>query len=503
MDFKAKLIEIEHGYNAVVINEETANLLGFDVSDRVLVKAYDRSAVAIVNHAKEFVKNHEVGVFKDLAQTLLIEEGMSVSVEPTPMPASLEYIRKKLDGGVLIEQEIRTIINDVMSQKLSNAELASFVSAVYTKGFSTDETTSLTQAIIDSGEVIVPPFQPVASEHSIGGVAGGRSSMLLVPIIASLGICVPKTASRAISSASATADVMEVLAPVSLTSKQIIEVLRRAGACIVWGGAVNMSAADDRLIQIRRPLRLDPQPLLIASILAKKKAEGAQFVVFDIPVGRGVKIPDAEKGRELARTFEVFATKLGISAVSTISDGSEPLMHLLGPAFEARGVLEVLQSRGKNGENSLLEKACIACGALLHAIRGITREEGYAIARQQVENGKAYEKFQEIIEAQGGNPNIRPEEIAVGSHRETIFSGGQGRVSHVDNQAVSRVLRALGAPKDKHAGLAIKVRKGQQVMQGEELYELYASTPDMLANGKEAAKKVSVIELERIVLEVV
>ncbi len=503
MDFKAKLIEIEPGYNVVVINEETASSLGFDVSDRVLVKVDGRSAVAIVDHTRHFVKNHELGVFQDLAKTLFIEEGMTISVEPTPLPASLEYIRKKLDGGVLSEQEIRTIIGDVMSQKLSAAELASFVSAVYTKGFSTDETTSLTQAIIDSGETITPPFQPVASEHSIGGVAGGRSSMLLVPIIASLGICVPKTASRAISSASATADVMEVLAPVSLNSTQIMDVLRRAGACIVWGGAVNMAAADDKLIQIRRPLRLDPQPLLIASILAKKKAEGAQFVVFDIPVGRGVKIADAEKGRELARTFEVFAEKLGIRAVSTISDGSEPLMYSLGPAFEARGVIETLQSRGKKGEISLLEKACIGSAALLAIIRGITREEGYNIAKQQVENGKAYEKFQQIIEAQGGNPHVKPEEIAVGSHREAVFCNGQGRISHIDNQAVSRVLRALGAPKDKKAGLVIKVRKGQQVMQGEELFELYATTPELLANGIDASKKVSVIELEKIVLEVV
>lgn len=503
MDFKAKLIEIEPGYNVVVVNEETAMALGFDVSDRVLVRADGRSAVAIVDHTKTFVKNHELGVFQDLAKALSIGEAMTVSVEPAPQPASLDYIRKKLDGGVLSEEEVRTIIADVMSQKLSSAELASFVSAVYTKGFSTDETTALTQAIIDSGEVIIPPFQPVASEHSIGGVAGGRSSMLLVPIIASLGICVPKTASRAISSASATADVMEVLAPVSFNSKQILEILRRAGACIVWGGAVNIASADDKFIRIRRPLRLDPQPLLVASILAKKKAEGAQFVVFDIPVGRGVKIPDAEKGRELARTFEVFATKLGIRAVSTISDGSEPLMHSLGPALEARGVLELLASRGKKGEQTLLEKACIASGALLHAIRGITREEGYRLARQQVENGQAYEKMRQIIEAQGGDPDLKPEQIELGSHRESVFCEGQGRIAHIDNQAVSRVLRALGAPKDKRAGLAIKVSKGQQAGQGGELFELYASTPELLANGLEAVKKVSLIELERIILEVV
>ncbi len=296
---------------------------------------------------------------------------------------------------------------------------------------------------------------------------------------------------------------MEVLAPVTLDSKQILEVLKRANACIVWGGGVNMAAADDKLIQIRRPLRLDPQPLLVASILAKKKAEGAQYVVFDIPVGRGVKIADAEKGRDLARAFEVYAMKLGIKASAIISDGSQPLMYQLGPALEARGVLELLCSNGKRGEQELLEKACFSAGMLLQSIRGITREEGYKIARQQVENGKACEKMRQIIEAQGGNPDIRPQDILAGDERHAAYAEEHGRVAHIDNQAVSRVLRALGAPKDKKAGMIIKARPGKEIERGEELYELVATTRAKLENGIEAAKKLTVIELERVVLEVV
>ncbi len=327
--------------------------------------------------------------------------------------------------------------------------------------------------------------------------------MLIVPIMASLGVCMPKTASRAISSASATADVMEVIAPVSLDIKQIQSVLKECGACLVWGGAVNIAAADDKLIQIRNPLHLDPQPLLIASILAKKKAEGAQYVVLDIPAGRGAKVDSLDKARELARAFEVFAARLGLRMLAAITDGSEPLMSYVGPALEAREVLRTLQSGGREGERQLVDKACFTCGLLLQMIRGITKEEGYRIAKFQLESGRAYEKFKQIISAQGGHADIAPGDIAIGEFKQTFFAPEDGKVSHIDNRIVSRVVRALGAPRDKQAGMILKARKGKAVLAGEELFELRSSTPEALAAGEAIAKKSGVVELERVVFEVV
>ena len=500
---RAKILEIEQGQNEVVLNAFEAQEKDFFVGDRVLIKYLDKAATAIIDHSASFVKPGEAGLFAEVAEKLGCHDGDALEVQAALRPASLDYIRKKLDGVVLADEEIKAIITDLMLQKLSSTELASFITAVYIKGLSTDETAALTQSIIDSGDVIIPPVTPSASEHSIGGVAGGRSSMIVAPIMASLGICFPKTASRAISSASATADAMEVLAPVALGTKKIMEVLGKANACIVWGGGVNMAAADDKLIQIRNPLRLDPQPLLISSILAKKKAEGAQFVVLDVPVGRGAKVATIDAARDLARSFEVYGTKLGLRIMVSVSDGSEPLLQTLGPALEARAVVDILSSRGKNGEGTLLEKACLQAGILLHMIRGVTREEGYRIAQYQVENGRAWEKMREIICAQGGNGNVTPQSIEVGQCRETVFSRMDGRIAHVDNHEISRVIRALGAPKDKLAGMVIHVKKGQRISSGEALYELVAKTPQSLKAGIEAAKNASVVELDRVVLDVV
>lgn len=504
LQFRVKTIGIEMGHNEVVLNEQTATEMDLNVADRVKLSCKGASVVAVVDVAKTFVAKNELGLFPEASALLSVTDGDLISLERTRRPESLEYIRKKLDGGVLSAQEISAIISDLMTQNLSNTELAAFVAAVYTKGLSTDETAALTEAIINSGEVITPPHQPAVSEHSIGGVAGGRASIVAVPILASLGFCVPKTASRAISSASATADVMEVFCPVGLTAQQIMRVLREAGACITWGGGVNIAAADDKLIQIRNPLHLDPQPLLVASILAKKKAEGAKYVVIDIPVGRGVKVDTVEEGRTLARAFEVFSARLGISVLCTISDGSEPMVDELGPALEARQVLITLSSRGKEGSNRLLQKACEEAGVILHMVRGISREEGFKIALQQVESGRAYDSFKKIVKAQGGNPDVAPKDIQVGSFKKSFFANEDGTVSHIDNKAASRILRALGAPRDKQAGLILKVHKGEHVLPGQELFELFATSPECLTLATQAVSSGQpLVELTQIVFAVV
>lgn len=504
LHFNVKTIGIEMGHNEIVLNELTATELDLAVADRVKVSYNGVSLVALVDVAKSFVAKGEVGVFPEVSSALSVVDGDVVSIERSNRPASLEFIRKKLDGGVLSSQEISAIIKDLMTQNLSSTELAAFVAAVYTKGLSTDETAALTEAIINSGEVIIPPHQPAVSEHSIGGVAGGRASIVAVPILASLGFCVPKTASRAISSASATADVMEVLAPVALPVKKIMQVLNEAGACIVWGGGVNIAAADDKLIQIRNPLHLDPQPLLVASILAKKKAEGAKYVVLDIPVGRGVKVDTVEQGRVLARAFEVFSARLGIKVLCTISDGSEPMVDELGPALEAKQVLITLSSKGTQGSNRLLQKACEEAGVLIHMVRGISREEGYKIALQQVESGRAYEAFKKIIKAQGGNPDVKPEDITAGPFKKSFFANEDGTVSHIDNKAASRILRAMGAPREKQAGLILKVYKGQHVLAGQELFEILATSPEYLEFSSKAVNVGQpLIELTQVVFAVV
>lgn len=499
-EFKARLFEIEQGQNEVVLNEEEAEELGMNILDRVSVSFKGKSVIAIVDHSLTLVKRGEIGLFKEVSALLSARNGDFVSVEHAMKPASLDFIRKKLDGGILSSEEISSIISDLMVGSLSDAELACFVSGIYSRGLSLDETSSLINAIYQSGEVLKFEKTPIVSVHSIGGVNGDRTSIIITSIMASLGIAMPKTASRAISSASGTADTMEVLANVSFDCQEIQRIVNKCNGCVVWGGAVHIAPADDKLIKIRTPLRLDPKSLLLASILAKKKAEGAEFVLIDIPCGRGSKISSLEEARSLARDFESLGAHLGIKVDCVITDGSKPLINTIGPAFEARAVLKSLESCGREYED-LIEKSCLMAGVLLKMVRGITREEGYRIAKQQVLSGKAFEKFKEIIKLQGGNPEIKPEDIKVGKFSQSLYSKDDGTVSHIDNTFISRVCRFLGAPKEKEAGIVLKVREGTKVFKGMELARLYSNSQEKLSAAIELAEKNNLIEVERMFLE--
>ncbi|MBI5036956.1 AMP phosphorylase [Candidatus Micrarchaeota archaeon] len=500
LPFKAKVFDIEQGQHEIVLNENEANRLEIEIQDRVVVTKGKKSLVAIADHSFHLVSDKEIGVFWEVAQELGIKNGDRVFLGHAERPSSLDSIRKKLDGQPLNRAEIGEIIADLMEQKLSNAELSAFIAAVYARGMQVEETKALTEAIYKSGEVLSFKKGPVCSEHSIGGVAGDRTSMVFVPIMASLDIVIPKTCSRAISSASGSADVMELFAPVSLTAQQMKKVVDKTNGAIVWGGAVNMAAADDKLIRIRHPLRLDPRPLLLSSILAKKKAEGANYVLLDIPTGAGAKMASMEEAHSLAKEFNALGSYMDMHVECTITDGSEPLMHCIGPSLEAKAVLETLMGKGEKG---LAEKATHMAGVALAALRGITYEEGCSIASHRLQDGLALKKFREIIAAQGGNPNVKPSDLKLGKYRKVVFSKEEGKIEHVDNKALSRIVRALGAPEDAQGGMVLKAMKGDYVKKGDPLFELYASSKEKLGIGLLKLEKYYPVSIGKVILDVV
>ncbi len=499
-EFKVKVLDIEAGQNEIVLNESDAQCMDLDILDRVKLNFGRSEETAIVDFSHGFVKSGEIEMFLEVAEKLGVKTGDSIKITPTNRPESLDFIRKKLDGKTLTPSEINSIINDLMKEHLSNAELAAFISAVYINDMNMDEIAALTNAIYESGDRLdFPKNQIVITEHSIGGIAGDRVSVLIVPILASLGLTVPKTCTRAISSAAGTADTLEVICPVSLTLDEIKSTLKKTGCCLVWGGAVNMAVADDKLIKIRNPLHLDPKSLLLSSILAKKKAEGATHFILDIPVGRGAKIDDVKKGKELALDFQNLGTKIGMKVQVLITDGSEPVCMDIGPALEARAIIHAFTK----GDGMLVQKACTIAGSALALLKGIRKEEGYMIAMHQFTNGKAYAKFKEMVAAQGGNPEIKEEDIPIGNITYEFRSDSDGKVDHIDNKAISRVARALGAPSDKQAGLSIKVGLGSQVKKGDLLYVMYTSSNSKLEYAKEQAKVHQVVEIEKIIIDTI
>ncbi|MFA6329256.1 MAG: thymidine phosphorylase [Candidatus Micrarchaeia archaeon] len=501
--YKARCFDVEAGINVAVLNDETAHKLNIEKGDRILISYGRRKVLALADYSDKYVRTDEISLFADVSSKLGDCEGKQICVEKAQRPQSLDFIRKKLDGLSLTEAEIGQIIDDLMVENFSVAELSAFVTAIYIRGLAPDEIVGLTKAMVRSGEAMhFPKGSIVASEHSIGGVAGDRVSMLIVPIIASCGITIPKTASRAISSASGTADAMEVLAPVDLSREQVEKVAKKTGGALVWGGGVNIAIADDKLIQVRHPLRLDPSGLLLSSILAKKKAEGAKHVLLDIPVGRGSKIDDLKEANSLANSFKMLSSRLGMSLNCIITDGSEPAMNSIGPSLEARAVLETLADGGKSNQQ-LAEKAMIMSSVILQMAKKMDKDKAYALARKQLESGKAEEKFREIIGAQGGNPDVRASQIKISAEMTRIKSKADGKVGHIDNKAIFRLCRALGAPSDKQAGIILKARKEQRIRKGDVLFEAYSSSPHALSYVCSRIDQYPVIEIEKVILDMI
>ncbi|MCK4884717.1 thymidine phosphorylase, partial [Candidatus Bathyarchaeota archaeon] len=258
--------------------------MGIHSSDRVEVTYKKQNIIAIANVATDFPKK-TLGIYEEVQDKLKAQDGEIVQVRPAERPESLGYIRNKLNGRRLGAQEIKMIIMDVVERRLSDVELASFVTSLYIHGTSMDEDESLIKAMVETGQTIDFGKGAILDKHSIGGVPGDKTTLLVIPIVAAAGFTIPKTSSRAITSPAGTADRVEVLCPVDLTVEEIRSVVKKTNACLTWGGTLDLAPADDLLIQVEYPLSIDP--LLLPSIMSKKKAIGADYIVVDIPTGRG------------------------------------------------------------------------------------------------------------------------------------------------------------------------------------------------------------------------
>jgi len=483
MKFTAKCYPIKAEKPIVIMNEADAKFLGVFVSGRVSLSYRGREITAIVNTTKSFVNEHEIGLYKDVTSVLKAKTDDKITLEPTERPKSVEFIKKKIDGYTLTSKEIYSIIKDVVDNNLSSIELTAFVTGGYMSGYNLDEIVSLTQAIVKTGRQI--DFgDDIVDKHCIGGVAGNRTTMLIVPIVAAAGATIPKTSSRAITSPAGTADTMEVLAPVDFGVEELQRIVRKINACISWGGAVNLAPADDKIIQVEYPLSLDAEGHVLSSVMAKKISVGSDYILIDIPVGVGSKVPNPEKADELKHNFIELGKKLGVAVDCVITDGSSPIGNGIGPALEAR---DVLLSLDNNGSVSLVKKSVMLAGNLLELANKAKKGTGRRIAKRILDSGKAKAKMMEIIEEQGGNPEVKPDDIKIGKKEETIKVDGEGRVKFINNKEISAIARAAGAPRDKTAGLYLHVNPGDFISRGDALFTIYSSKNRRLKNAIELA----------------
>jgi len=385
-------------------------------------------------------------------------------------PHSLSFVQDKIKGEPFSSGALKAIISDINRDLYSSAQIACFLTASATQALSSEEVLALTKAMMRAGPCLQWEERPVVDKHCVGGLPGNRTTPIVVAVLAGLGLTIPKTSSRAITSAAGTADVMEVLAPVHLSIEKMQETVKAASGCIVWGGAVGLSPVDDDIVRIARDIGLDGNGQLVASILSKKLAAGSTHIVIDIPVGPTAKIETHEEAIALQDMMQNVAEALGVTLAIKITDGRQPIGWGIGPALEARDVLAVLKKED-TAPPELQDKAMMLAGAVLELVGKVSEGEGKSLAYSCLTSGQAWAAFKAICAAQGGM-----REIPAAPYSQAMKVPISGIVQSVDNRQLSRIAKIAGAPEDKAAGVELFLRVGAEVKAGQALFNIHAES---------------------------
>ena len=447
---------------------------GFQALSKIQVSTNGFKVLAVLNVVDDssIVQSEELGLSEQAFKQLNVTEGSLVTVNHAEAPKSMDAVRRKINGERLDQDDFNNITDDIVEARYSKMEMAAFLVATGQNNLDRDELLFLTRAMLQSGDTMNWHESLVVDKHCIGGIPGNRTSMLVVPIVAAHGMLIPKTSSRAITSPAGTADTMEVLAEVNLTPEQLHDIVRQERGCLAWGGTARLAPVDDMLISVERPLGIDSQGQMVASILSKKLAAGSTHLIIDIPVGPTAKVRHMNQALALRKLFEFVGDRLNLHLEVMITDGRQPIGRGIGPILEARDIMQVLQNE-PDAPFDLRQKSLQLAGRIIEFDPDVRGGQGYAIARDILESGRAGAKMNALILAQGAKKiDLRP-----GSLCHEVIAYCDGVVTSIDNFQMAKIARLAGAPMIKNAGVDLLRKLGSPVKTGDVLYRIYAEFP--------------------------
>lgn len=497
MKFKVKDMDIATGdIQIVILNEKDAQEYDLHPMDRLVVKKGKKKTVAILDIAesKKAVPPGQIGFFEEALDAINAKHGDTVTIDFAEKPKSVQYIKKKLNGKTLTADELRAIVQDIVDNNLTDIELTTFVTASYANKLTNQEIADLTIAMMETGDQLTFKKGPIVDLHSIGGVPGNRTTMLMVPLLVAAGCTVPKTSSRAITSPAGTADTMEVLCDVSHNINELKKIINDAGGFIVWGGAVNLAPADDKIIRVEHPINIDAEGQMLASIMSKKASVGTTHLLMEIPHGPGTKVKTRKEAKHLEGHFNKLSKLLNINIKVVITDGSQPVGRGIGPVLEARDVLWALSGH-ENAPKDLIKKSLKLTGILLEFVGKARKGQGYKKAKELLDSGAAYDAMTTIVHAQGGKMR-KPEQLKHAKHSHTLKASKTGKLVCYNNKVIAKAARLAGAPIDQDAGLYIHKHCREPVKKGDPLITIYSCSKRKLNNAKEVLEKRKGVQLK-------
>jgi AMP phosphorylase len=474
----------------VYLNRETADHSGVREGDLLDLSFLNLETGAIAVVTDTLVGTDEIGLPASLWTSYKVSTYELIAVEVQGQAKSVQFIRKKILGHKLNYEEIRQIMFDIAKKRLSPVEMTYFASASYSPGFDEEEMHDLTKAMAETG--LIMNFKGVGEyvvdKHSIGGLPSKGITPVLVSLIASVGLIIPNTSTRAITSPAGTSDIMETMMPIALEEHEIMEVVKKTNGCIVWGGGLDLAPADDILIQIERPLHVESYDKFIVSITAKKIATGITHLLLDVPYGEGTKVPDKDVPI-VAGAFEKLCAKFGmkIHVYKRLAKG--PDGNGIGPILESRDVLWILE-RDKRRPVGLENLALDMSARLMELTGKWTYEGAFKELRHHLESGKALDKFWEIGKAQGATEIIKGDDLQPGNFTFDVKAQKTGLIDRYDNHHIVSITKALGAPYVKKAGIFVHRQPGERVSEGDVIATLYAESQNRLQLAEKIAHEV-------------
>ena len=401
---------------------------------------------------------------------------------------AVDIIQKKRRGDAHTPSEISFLIQNYVHGAIPDYQISAWLMAVLWQGLTVEETFALTSAMVASGDTLdlSSLSGPCVDKHSTGGV-GDKTTLAVVPILASAGVKVPKMSGRGLGHTGGTLDKLESLGGTrtALTTSEILAQVETVGACIC--AQTSRLVPADRLLYALRDATdtVESLPLIAASIMSKKIAGGCPFIVLDVKVGGGAFMKTLEEARALAALMIQIGTAHGRKTVAVLSDMDVPLGYTVGNRVEVREVVSLLQNNAW-AETRLKTVVCtLAAAGFLLAGRVASLGEGHALAQTQIASGAAFEKLSEIVQVQGGDPEYlahaaKPPTAKV---KREVRAEQSGIVRHVDAEAVGLAAMRLGAgraakedPIDPTAGVVLRETVGCAVVAGNIIATLYTGS---------------------------
>ncbi len=488
LDFKAD------GPYVAVLRDDEAERFGVHSGDDLEVRWGQNKVIAEADFTSSKVRSGEIGLFREIWEDYKLKKGEILEIKVLSRPRSIKAIIKKLLGKSLSYREIYSIIKDIVNRRLGRSEISYFVASSFARHYSNEELYYLTKAMAETGAELKFSGK-VVDKHSVGGLAGNRTSMIVVPIVAATGLIIPKTSSRAVTSPAGTADTMEVLSPVSHSVEKIKFFVKKNNCCLIWGGGLNVAPADDRIIRASHPLGIEPYNKMIVSIMAKKVAMGIKYLVIDMPVGPTTKIPNMKLAWDIERKFLYLGKRFGMKIKVIMTEAREPIGRGVGPALEARDALRVLQ-RHPLRPIDLEKKSIKLAGELLELCGRAKAGKGKDRALNILESGQAWKKMKKIIKLQGGNSKINSEQLTTGAYKQRFYSKKKGFVCAVNDKSIDELARLLGAPSEKLAGIHMHLRIGDKVNKGDPTFTFYAQGRERMSLARQALSKTKILTIK-------